>query len=526
MKSEVLEIRKRLKERRTSLKETLSVMEMALEDPFKEKDVLFPHEMFEGLDELIGKTLRGTKIAHCGPEKKDVPFHTFEIHTEGGECLGYLNMIYYRSPLPCYYLVYVEVLSPFRGRGLGGRILQSFREFAEERKAIGLLDNIIPPEEPTHEIYSRYGFRRIEEMIDEGIPPLKERDYMIFIPYSLKIHGLREKLKRLLFRIEKKRSVIEMHDNESMVRRTIEEFKAVYETLESLFEIEITSGSATPFMCFMFTKFITRLLGFRRRIAELIGYTGGESLEQIVISEKIKALPIQSYSLWNAREEKPQIGGEEEVIQSLPGELKREPTLYIEALPLYKRPYLTSWAERRGGWDFSNLKISDLLDLGFDPTRLREVRLGGLEYIFERVSPHFLSSIEKKRRIFQRISQEGEELRFGSTSLQINPPLLFIRERGNLYILRRRLEGIHLEEALDQLRGTSHLKKMNQETGMDRRVLIRINQIKSWVRRKVERALKEEVEDLTFFIPWDIERNIPRVQVHITEIDIDKVWVS
>lgn len=117
-------------------------------------------------------------------------------------------------------------------------------------------------------------------------------------------------------------------------------------------------------------------------------------------------------------------------------------------------------------------------------------------------------------------------MRFGSTSLQINPPLLFIRDRGNLYILRRRLEGIHLEEALDQLRGTSHLKKMNQETGMDRRVLIRINQIKSWLRRKVERALKEEVEDLTFFIPWDIERNIPRVQVHITEIDIDKVWVS
>ena len=526
MKSEVLEIRKRFKERRASLKETLSVMEMALEDQLKEMDALFPHEMFEGLDELIGKTLRGTKITHYGPKKKDSPFHTFEVHTEDGECLGYLNMIYYRSLLPCYYLVYVEVLSPFRGRGLGGRILQSFREFAEERKAIGLLDNIIPPEEPTHEIYFRYGFRRIEEMVDEEIPHHQERDYMVFIPYSLKVRGLREKLKRLLLRIEKKRPFIEMHDNESMVRRTIKEFKAVYETLENLFEIELLSESVTPFMSFMFTKFTTKLLGFRRRISDLIGYTGGESLEQIVISERIKALPIQSYSLWKAKEEKPEIWGEEGVIRSLPGELKEEPTLYIEALPLYKRPYLISWAESKGDGGFSDLRISDLLELGFDPTRLRGFRLGGLEYIFERVSPHLLSFIEKRRKIFERISQEEEELRFGNTTLQINPPLLFIRDRGNLYILRRKVEGIHLEEALDQLRGALHLKKMNQEAGIDRRMIMRINQVKDWLRRKVERGLREEVAELTFFVPWDIERNIPRVQVHSTDVDIERLWIS
>lgn len=525
MKSEVLEIGKRFKERKVPLKEILTVMEMTLEDHLKEKDCLFPYEMFEGLDELIGKTIRGARITHYRPGKKNHPFHTFEIHTEDGEAIGYLNMIYFRTPLPCYYLVYVEVLSPFRGRGLGGRILQSFREFAESRKAIGLLDNIIPPKEPTHEIYSKNGFRRIEEIIDENIL-YRERNYMIFIPFSMKINRLREKLKRLLFRIEKRRPVIEMHDNESMVKRTIKEFKVVYETLMSLFEIELISGSATPFMCFMFTKFITKLLGFRRRIADLIGYTGGESLEQIMISERIKALPIQAYSLWSAKEEKPEIWGEEEVIQSLPGELKGEPTLYIEALPLYKRPYLTSWAERKGNWDFSHLKISDLLELGFDPTRLREFRFWGLEYIFERVSPHFLSFIEKRKKIFQRISQEGKELRFGNTSLQINPPLLFVRDKGNLYILRRKVEGIHLEEALDQLRSASHLKKMNQEVEIERRILITINQIRTWLKRKVERGLREEVEDLTFFVPWDIERNNPKVQVHITNVEINKVWVS
>jgi len=98
---------------------------------------------------------------------------------------------------------------------------------------------------------------------------------------------------KLLFRVKKKRPIIDMRDNESMVRRTIEEFRSVYETLEHLFDIEISTGTSTPFMRFIYTKFVTKLLGFRRRITTLLGYTGGESLEQIGISEQIKNLPIQ-----------------------------------------------------------------------------------------------------------------------------------------------------------------------------------------------------------------------------------------
>lgn len=525
MRSEITKITKRLKEGRGGLKEILSIMEMVLEDRQREKELLFPHEVFEGLNELIGRTLRGARINHSRPHKKQEPFHTFELHTEEGEVLGYLNTIYLRDPIPCYYLVYVEVLTPFRGRGLGGRILRSFREFVQGKGAIGLLDNIIPPEEPTYEIYSKSGFREVVEII--GPSRIRgEGNYMVFIPSSLEINGVREKLKRLLFRIEKKRPVVQMHENESMVKRTISEFKAVYETLKNLFEIELLSGPETPFMCFIFTKFVTKLLGFKRRIMDLIGYTGGESLEQFVISDRIKALPLLSYSLWSAKEEGPEIWGDEKIIKSLSEELKRDPTLFIEKLPLYRRPYLTTWAERRGGWDFSNLRIAHLLEIGFDPTRLREFKLQGLEYIFERVSPYFLSSLERKGEIFKKIVEEGQALRFNNTSIQINPPLMIIRDKGNIYILRRKVEGIHMEEALDQLRGAPHLKEMNREVGIDRRIIITVNQIKDWLLRRVERGLWEEVKELAFFVPWDLEKNIPKLHIDLTKVYMDRVWVA
>ncbi len=62
------------------------------------------------------------------------------------------------------------------------------------------------------------------------------------------------------------------------------------------FKWKCARGENDSFMRFMFTRFVTKLLGFRRRISELLGYTGGESLEQIVLDAEIRNLPIQSYA--------------------------------------------------------------------------------------------------------------------------------------------------------------------------------------------------------------------------------------
>ncbi len=477
-------IGERLKKAQIGLKDTFAVIDMAFEYQSRELGDLFPYEVFEGLDELIGITVQGTRIERFNPQQSKRPFHTFEIHMEGGEILGYLNMIYLGKPLPCYYLVYVEVLPPFRGRGLGNKILKAFREFAESEGAVGLLDNIIPSEEPTYDIYTKLGWKGIEALIGDTIVN-GDGNYMIFIPSSVRLPDLKDKLLKLLFKVKKKRSVIDMHDNESMVKRTIDEFRAVYDILEKLFEVELSTGIVTPFMRFMYTKFITKVLGFQRRITPLLGFTGGESLEQISISDRIKDLSVQSYSLWDSKEGQPNIWGEERIIQNLPEGLKKEPTLIIEGLPLYRRPYLISWMKNGGDNTPLNLKISDLLELGFDPTKLREFHHEGVDYIFERISPRFLPSIEKKMRFLSEVAEFRLEKCFHNTTLQINPPLAIIQNRGNLYILRKKVDGIHSEEALDQLRSSLELKTMNREIGIDRTIVVTINEISELPRSKL-----------------------------------------
>ena len=477
LRSDLTGIGERFENTQMGLKQILAVIDMTLEDQPKEFEASSPHDVLGRLDELIDRTVHGTRIERFRPRKDHQPFHTFEIHTEGGEVLGHLNMIYLRKPIPCYYLVYVEVLFPFRGRGLGQKILKAFREFTEGKGGIGLLDNIIPPEDPTYSIYTKLGWRSIDDLTGEGIVN-GIGHYMVFVPAALKTPDLKERLLKLLFRIRKKRPIIDMHDNEAMVKRTISEFRSVYEALERLFDMELSSGTPNPLMHFMFTKFVTKVLGFQRRVASLLGYTGGESLEQISISDRIKSMPIQPYSLWGSKEGRPEIWGEERIVQALPEELKKEPTQYIEGLPFYRRPYLSSWMDKEKDGRWVNLKIRDLLELTFDPTKLRGFEHGGVEYIFERISPHFLPFIERQRAIFSKIERGVETMRFHHTPVHINPPLAIFRDRGNGYVLRRKLEGIHLEEALDQLRTSPHLKDMNHAMGIDRMATMTIREIK------------------------------------------------
>ncbi len=522
MKSEVTGINERLKRAQIGLRDAFAVIGMAFEDQLMD---VCPYEIFDGLDELVDRTVHGTRIEYFAPQRGRQTFHSFEIHTERGETLGYLNMIYLRKPLPCYYLVYVEVLPPFRGRGLGNKILKAFRDFAADEGTLGLLDNIIPAEEPTYDIYTKLGWKCLEELVGESVVN-GDGNYMVFIPSSIKLHDFKGQLLKLLYKIKQKRPIIDMHDNESMVKRTIQEFQSVYHVLEELFEMELSTGISTPFMRFMFTKFVTKVLGFRRRISTLLGFTGGESLEQITISERIKNLSIQSYSLWGSKGEQVGMWGEERIVESLPEGLKKNPTLYIEDLPLYRRPYLMPWVEKRGGNGSLNLKISDLLELDFDPTKLREFRHEQVDYIFERVSPRFGPAVEKKTRFLSKIAESFSDSRFHNATVLVNPTLAIIRDKGNLYILRRRVDGIHSEEALDQLRTSPRLKTMNREVGIDRTIAMAINEIRKGLGRVFGSGRHQEIEDLVFFVSWDLERNIPKVTVDAEGISLNAVWIT
>jgi hypothetical protein len=525
LSEQIAEIKCRIERSEIGLKDALSIIDMILEDQGTGVEAPSPYEAFSDLNRLIDVTVHGAKVERFKPRSNHRPFHTLEIHTEDGDVLGHLNMIFMKRVIPCYYLVYVDVMPRFRGLGLGNGIIRAFMEFLEHKKAVGLLDNIIPPEDVTYEIYTRLGWKKVGDCFGNGLAD-GTANYMLFVPESIQVHDLKDKVIRLLFNLRKKRPVIDMHDNEDMVKRTIEEFRSIYRALEELFRGEISSGTSSPLMRFMFTRLTTKLIGFRRRIAELIGYTGGESLEQISLSGPVRELPIQPYSLWNLGKDHVGIWGDDTVLHDMPDRLKETPTSFIEELPFYKRPYFYGWTEKAVTYPSRPLKISDLLDLGFDPTRLREFHHQGLNYIFERISPHFFQSLVKKEKFLRKIEESGSKQRFHGAALRINPPLLIFLDKGNVYVLRKKVAGVHSQEAFDQLKTSPRLREMNEAVGVDRTMVKTINEIKKWMETRFRSRFRQEIEDLTYFLPWDIETNFPRVRVEVSGISLDTVWIA
>ena len=519
------ELQDRMERTGVGLKDALSVIDMTFDDQIKGLETASPYEAFSELNRLIDRTVHGARIERFGPRESCRHFHTLEIHTEGGEIIGYLNMLYLKRSIPCYYLVYVEVMPSFRGLGLGNRILTAFMEFVRDRGAVGLLDNIIPSEELTYEIYSKLGWKSAAGLIGDGAGT-DSANYMAFVPESLQAPDLQTILGRILFSLKKRRPVIDMHDNEDMVKRTIEEFRSVYQTLIQLFDDELSQGVSNPLMRFMFTRLTTKLVGFRRGISALIGYTGGESLQQLSFSEKITGLAIQPYSLWHFEKDDRETWGDAEFLHDLPERLREEPTFFIESLPLYKRPYLSEWLKKERPDPSHRLTISDLVDLGFDPTRLREFQYEGTDYIFERVPPHFFSLIERKQAFLRKVEGFVSDVRFRGAVMRVNPILLTFRDRGNIYILRKRVDGIHSQEALDQLRAVPYLKELNRGIGVDHVMTSTISNIREWLRKKFHDRFRTEIDDLAYFFPWDVENNLPRINVDIAGVSLDTLWVA
>lgn len=519
------QISARIEKTGMSTADALALINFTFDDQMKRLDVSSPYGTFLGLSELIDQAVRGTKIERFRPKEHRRRFHTLEIHTDEGETLGYLNMLYLKRTIPCYYLVYVEVMPAFRGLGLGNRIVAAFVEFLKHKKAAGLLDNIIPPEDPTYKIYTTLGWKALTEFVG-GRQPGNLENYMVFIPDSIQSQDIKGDLIRVIFGLNKKRAIVEMHDNEDMVKRAIAEFHGVYEALTKLFDDTLQSGVPNTLMNFMFTRLATRLVGFRRRIGTLIGYTGGESLGQLSFSDTIKRLPLQPYSLWRFGEEDGGMWGNEEILRSLPRELREDPTLYIENLPFYRRPYLFNWMKKTGLAPPQTLSIADLLDFGFDPTRLREFFHQGTHFIFERVSPLFFTSLLRKRVFLKKVQKSQADLHFRGTMILVNPITLVIRDRGNVYALRRQVEGVHSQEALDQLKAIPHLTALNQAIRVDRCIINVIKETESFLKKTFPFRFKREIEDLAYFVPWDIERNTPAIRVDITGVSLDTVWIA
>lgn len=482
-------------------------------------------DLFADLWDLVDRTVSGSKTDRLHAEDSRNGFKIIEINAETGENLGRLNMLYLNKPIPCYYLVYVEVAAPYRNKGLGNKILQAFRDFLFEKSALGILDNIIPEEDPTFDIYLKLEWQPVEEIT--GVSPEQgEGVYMVFIPPGLKGKDLKDAVIKLVHHLKRKRAAIDMRDNELMVRRTIEEFKDLYSALLTYFAKEIRDGESDPLMRFMFTRFVTKLLGFRRRIGQLLGYTGGESLQQIVLAPEIRALPIQSYAPRDLAAKPSFVTGSPELWLNLPEVFKKHPARMIESLSNYRRPSLTAWLEGQGRTAGDTLTIGDLMELGFDPTRLKEIALEDTDYIFERLHSRLLDELERKKDLLERLVPRANGVRIKNTRLEINPPLLVVRDRGNAYVLRRKVDGIHWEEAVEQLQSVSTLKTLNRSMSVDRMITSAVRRASDWLRGAVTSEDEPLLERSSFFVSWNLTTNQPKIVVDFAGSYLESVWIA
>lgn len=500
----------------------ISLVEEGLHDGASESPLVA--DLFDELRTLVNTTVSGAKIDRLRSDGAN-GFKVIELNAESGENLGRLHMLYLKKPIPCYYLVYVEVAAPFRNKGLGNRILSAFREFLISKSAVGILDNIIPKDDPTYDIYGKLSWQPVEQVIGSAVSDAGGV-YMVFIPPGMTDRDLRDPVRKLLHHLSRRRASIEMRDNELMVQRTIEEFKDLQAALMTYFEKQIASNDSTPLMRFMFTRFVTKLLGFRRRIGTLLGYTGGESLGQIAIDPYIRSLPMQSYAPRELADKPRLVAGDKELWLNLPEALKQNPARTIEALSNYRRPSLVSWATANDKSLADPLTIGDLMDLGFDPTRLKEVSLGDQEYIFERIQTRMVPQTDQKRELLETLIPQMAGIRVKNCRLRANPPLLLLQDRGNGYVLRKKVEGIHWEEAIAQLHDAPALKELNKTTKADRMITSTVRQAAEWLGDRLENADDAHSDLFSYFVSWNLGTNQPRIVIDFFGSYVEKVWIA
>lgn len=480
-------------------------------------------ELFDNIGFLMNKTVAGSQISHLKPIRQSNGFQILEIKTPAGEKFGYLRMINLKpGKINCYYLVYVEVAAPYRNKGLGNRVLKHFREFLKRKRALGLLDNIIPSDDPTFDIYLNQAWQPIVDIIELDSSLTINTNFMVYAPSSLGDKNIKAELPRIIYRLNQKRAVIEMRENEMMVKETIVEFKSIYQALLIFFKDEIINAKPSALMRFMFTRFTTKFISFRRQIRKLVGYTGGESLEQIILAPEIASLPVQSYTPPEIGSQEFTFAGDKYLWSSLPAGLKNYPAQGIESLPNYCRPKLRIWLEERKKIAGSVLTIGDLLELGFDPTRLKKIRLDGQNYIFERMQARQLSKLEKQQQLLNELTTAVNGIRANNAQIKINPVLLVIKDQGNAYVLRRQIAGIHWDEAVEAIQCSPVFASM-ATLNIDRVIKETVRA----VQQRVDKiSMKEAYSFLTCFVPWNLEKNRPEIMVDFAGNFLRCVWLT
>ncbi len=166
------------------------------------------------------------------------------------------------------------------------------------------------------------------------------------------------------------------------------------------------------------------------------------------------------------------------------------------------------------------------MDLGFDPTRLKEVPVDGREHIFERIQARQIHELERKGRLLAELASGLGTARVKGSPLRVNPPLLIIGDRGNAYVLRQKVAGIHWEEALEQLQTVPQLKDLNAQLAVDRLIAATVSEAARLIAGRLASTAETVQDQLAFFVSWDLASNRPRLYIDFASHSLESVWVA
>jgi hypothetical protein len=164
--------------------------------------------------------------------------------------------------------------------------------------------------------------------------------------------------------------------------------------------------------------------------------------------------------------------------------------------------------------------------LGFDPTRLKEIAIDDEPFIFERIQVKQLPELEKKKGLLEQRGATISGTKAKNASLKVNPPLLTIRDRGNAYVLRRKIDGIHWEEAVEQLQTSPQLKPMNEHLKLDRLIRATVREAREMISSHEGKQGEELGDLLTFFVSWDLSNNRPGLMIDFASTSFESVWAA
>ena len=198
----------------------------------------------------------------------------------------------------------------------------------------------------------------------------------------------------------------------------------------------------------------------------------------------------------------------------------------IETLPNYQRPSFKSWLTSQGKTSGDDLTLGDLMDLGFDPTRLKEFSLDGEDFIFERMQARQVVDLNNKKELLWEINQHLAGFKVKNAWLKTNPPLLVIKDKINTYVLRHRVSGIHWEEAVEQLQTDPSLVAMNESMRVDRIITATVRKSRELIKERFDKNERSPNDFLTCFVSWDLMTNRPRLMVDPAGAYIESIWLA